>query len=127
MNILKVWVVSVTTAGLLISTAFAGDAAKGKALSNDPKLGNSGSNKSCNSCHADGSGLETAGEKKEFKLMGKTVTRLEDAVNMCIERRMKGKTLGPKSTEMADITAYIKSLKKAPILAPKKRQAATGC
>ncbi len=126
MNVLKVWIVSITTTGLLFSTAFAADATKGKALFNDSKLGASG--KSCNSCHADGSGLEKAGGKKEFKLMGKTVTRLEDAVNICIERRMKGKALGPKSADMANLTAYIKSLKgKASIFAPKKRTAATGC
>ena len=127
MNVLKVWIVSITTTGLLFSTAFAADATKGKALFNDPKLGGA-SGKSCNSCHADGSGLETAGGMKEFKLMGKTVTRLEDAVNICIESRMKGKALGSKSAYMANLTAYIKSLKgKASILAPKKRTAATGC
>ncbi len=98
-----------------------------KALFNDPKLGGA-SGKSCNSCHADGSGLETAGGKKEFKIMGKTVASIEAAVNICIERRMKGKALNPKSADMANLTAYIKSLKgKASILAPKKRTAATGC
>lgn len=130
MNMLKVFVVSIATAWLLCATAFAADVEKGRTLFNDPKLGKGNSGKSCNSCHANGSGLEAAGGQKEFTVMGKKVARLEDAVNLCIKNRMKGKALGPRSEEMANLTAYIKSLKEnaqAPILTPKKRTAATGC
>lgn len=127
-NVLKVSAVSIATAGLLISTAFASDTSKGKALFKDPKLGGARAGSSCDTCHSGGSGLETAGGKKEFKVMGKTVRCLEDTVNSCIEGRMKGKALGPRSENMAHIAAYIKSLKgKARVAAPEKRTAAAGC
>jgi len=88
----------------------AGNAEKGKALFNDVKLGTSG--KTCNSCHNEGKGLDKSGEKKEMMVMGKKYTTLEDAINFCIEKPLKGKTLDPKSQEMQDLVAYIKSLKK---------------
>ncbi|MCX7794806.1 MAG: hypothetical protein N2257_10465 [Thermodesulfovibrionales bacterium] len=102
--------------------AYAGNVEKGKALFNDPKLGTTG--KSCNSCHPDGKGLEQAGTKKEFNVMGKKQKSLEEAVNFCIEMALKGKPLDPKSQEMADIVAYIKSLSGK---APKKKRAIEGC
>ncbi len=128
MNVLKVCTTSITLMGFLCSAAVAADAIKGRELFNDPKLGNGASGKSCNSCHADGAGLEETGGKNKFVVMGKTVFRLEEAVNLCIEHRMKGRALDPKSPAMADIIAYINSLKgKAPALAPKKRAVSTGC
>jgi cytochrome c len=92
------------------SVMAAGNAEKGKALFNDAKLGTSG--KTCNSCHNEGKGLDKSGEKKEISLMGKKYTSLEDAINFCIENPLKGKALDPKSQEMQDLVAYIKSLKK---------------
>lgn len=108
----------------IIAIAYAGgNVEKGKALFNDPKLGTSG--KSCNSCHPDGKGLEQAGTKKEFNIMGKSQKSLEEAVNFCIEMALKGKAIDPKGPDMADIVAYIKSLSgKA---APKKKKAIEGC
>jgi cytochrome c553 len=90
----------------------AGDAAKGKALFSDPKLGGGTAGISCNSCHPDGKGVEKAGDMKG----------LEKQVNACIKNALKGKGIDPKSAEMADIVAYIKSLKgKTPAAeAPKK-------
>ena len=79
----------------------AGDAAKGKALFNDAKLGNNTSGQSCNSCHPDGKGLEKAGDRKD----------LEAFVNSCIENALKGKPIDSKSQEMANLVAYIRSLK----------------
>lgn len=97
--------------GLVFSVAFAAaDAAKGKALFNDPKA--FGGEKACNACHPDGKGLEKAGAKKEFNIMGKTLKNLEEAVNFCIENAGKGKAIDPKSNKMMNLVAYIKSLDK---------------
>ncbi|MBT9165126.1 MAG: hypothetical protein DDT23_01141 [candidate division WS2 bacterium] len=106
-EILKLIVLSMMAVGLLFSFAFAGDAAKGKALFNDAKLSGATAGKSCNSCHADGKGLDAF--KKEF--MGGKAKSIEDATNMCITMMMKGKALDAKSADMANIVAYIKSVK----------------
>jgi len=79
----------------------AGDAVKGKTLFNDPKLGGATAGMSCNSCHPDGKGLEKAADRKD----------LEKMVNACIKNALKGKGIDLKSAEMADIVAYLKSLK----------------
>jgi cytochrome c553 len=103
MNILKMALLSIMATGLLYSFAFAaGDVAKGKVLFNDPKLGGNTSGNSCSSCHPDGKGLEKAADRKD----------LETFVNSCIENALKGKAIDPKSQEMANLVAYLKSLKK---------------
>ena len=79
----------------------AGNVDKGKALFNDPKLGGGTAGMSCNSCHQDGKGVEKAADRKD----------LEKMVNACIKNALKGKGIDPKSAEMADIVAYLKSLK----------------
>lgn len=95
---------------LVVGIAYAaGDVAKGKALFKKTDLG--GGIRSCDSCHPDGSGLERAGEKKKFKIYGKTQKSLEEAVNFCIVGANKGKAIDAKGDDMADIVAYIKSLK----------------
>jgi cytochrome c peroxidase len=89
----------------------AGDVEKGKTLFGDPKLGGGTAGVSCNTCHQDGKGLEKAADMKG----------LEKQVNACIKGALKGKGIDPKSSEMANIIAYIKSLKgKAPGETPKK-------
>ncbi len=88
--------------GLMFAPAFgAGNAEKGKALFNDPKLGGGTAGMSCNSCHPDGKGVEKAAGRKD----------LEKMVNACIKNALKGKGIDPNSAEMADIVAYIRSLK----------------
>jgi cytochrome c peroxidase len=79
----------------------AGNTEKGKALFSDPKFGGGTAGMSCNSCHQDGKGLEKAADRKD----------LEKMVNACIKNALKGKGIDPKSAEMADIVAYLKSLK----------------
>lgn len=112
MKILKVVLLLIVASGLIFSFAHAaGDAAKGKALFNDQSFAGGTSGKSCNSCHSGGKGVEKAGDKKEFIIMGKTQKSLEEAVNFCIENANKGKAIDPKSDQMMDIVAYIKSLK----------------
>jgi cytochrome c peroxidase len=99
--------------GLIASVGFAaGNIEKGKALFNDPKLGTTGG--TCNTCHPDGKGLEKAGlhSKKEWKNPGGVWLNLEDANNVCIMMAVKGKTIDPRSKEMIDLTAYIRSLAK---------------
>jgi mono/diheme cytochrome c family protein len=118
MKILKIALLSIIALGLVVSFAFAEDVAKGKALFNDVKFAGGTAGKSCNSCHPDGKGLEKSGEKKEFNIMGKKQMGLEEAVNFCIVNANKGKAIDPKSEQMKDINAYIKSLKPAEM--PKK-------
>ena len=119
MRILRISVLFLMIIGLSFSVAIAGKhlpGERGKALFNDQKF--AGGSKSCGSCHPDGKGLEKSADKKEFGIMGKTQKSLEEAVNFCIENANKGKAIDAKSPEMADMVAYIKSLKKAE--APKK-------
>lgn len=98
----------------------AGDVKKGKALFNDPKLGGGTAGKSCNSCHPDGKGLEKFIEKNEIDSTGKKSKR-EEAVNMCIKGPMKGAGMDIKGADMANVIAYINSLKK-PAGEPKKTE-----
>lgn len=111
MKILKMVLVSIAAYGLMFSLAYAaGDAARGKALFNDPKFAGATTGKSCNSCHPDGKGLEQACGKKEFKIMGKTQNSLEEVVNFCIKNAIKGNPIDPQSDDMKDLVAYLKSL-----------------
>ncbi len=106
---LKITMLSMISVNLIFSLAIAaGDMEKGKALFNDPKFGGGTAGVSCNSCHPDGKGLEKAADKKD----------LEKFINACIKNALKGKGIDTKSAEMADIVAYIKSLKGKEI--PKK-------
>jgi cytochrome c553 len=106
---LKITMLCMISVNLIFSLAIAaGDMEKGKALFNDPKFGGGTAGVSCNSCHPDGKGLEKAADKKD----------LEKFVNACIKNALKGKGIDTKSAEMADIVAYIKSLKGKAI--PKK-------
>jgi len=113
---LKIVFLSMMIGGLVLSFAFAGgDAAKGKALFNDPKLGGGKAGKSCNSCHPNGKGLEKVADKKEFNLGGKKQKDIEEAVNFCIEMMLKGKAIDPKGADMSNLVTYIKSIaKKSP-------------
>ena len=102
MKVFKIALLSMVTVGLIFSLASAtGDSAKGKILFNDPKLGGATAGISCNSCHPNGKGLEKAGERKD----------LAEFINRCLVNANKGKPLDPKSADMADLIAYIKSLK----------------
>ncbi len=112
MKIARIVLISFVAVCLLVVVAFAaGDAAKGKTLFNDPKF--AGGSKACSACHPNGKGLEKAGEKMEFRIMGGTQKSLEEAVNACIVNANKGKAIDAKSAQMQDMVAYIKSLKGA--------------
>ncbi|MDA8162590.1 MAG: hypothetical protein M0022_06760 [Desulfobacteraceae bacterium] len=124
MKTLKTLTLSILALGLVFSYAFAaGDIEKGKALFNDARLGGGTTGKSCNSCHPGGAGLGAA-DQKEFTIMGKKLKGLKEAINFCIGKAMKGKAIDPKSADMEDIIAYVKSLKSnaPPTAAPKKKK-----
>ncbi|MCL5061651.1 MAG: hypothetical protein M1443_00380 [Nitrospirae bacterium] len=138
MKVLRITLLTMLTLGLVFSFAYAKmhlPEERGKTLFNDTKFGGGTAGKSCNSCHPGGKGLEKAGEKKEFNIMGKKQKSLEEAVNFCIEMAIKGKAIDPKSDQMKDIVAYIKSLKgmkmdkEMPMKKemPKKKKAIEGC
>lgn len=97
---------------LTVSFAYAGgDVQKGKELFKDAKFAGGTTGKSCNSCHPAGKGLENAGSKKEWRMMGKRFSSIEAVINYDIEKALHGKAIDPKSEDMANIVAYIKSLK----------------
>jgi cytochrome c peroxidase len=110
---LKIAVFVMVSFSLMFTLAIAaGNAEKGKTLFNDPKFGGGTVGMSCNSCHPDGKGVEKAADRKD----------LEKMVNTCIKNALKGKGIDPKSAEMADIVAYLKSLKgKAPVAEPPRK------
>lgn len=111
MRYLRILMLSMIATGLVFSSAFAaGNAGKGKAMFNDPKA--FGGQKACSSCHPDGKGLEKAGTKKEWITPAGKTKSLEEAINLCIVNANRGKALDPKSEQMADVVAYIKSLAK---------------
>lgn len=104
-------VVALLAAGFGLSAhAGEGSVERGKALFNDPGFANG--SKACSSCHPDGSGLEQAGSKKQFSIMGGSQSSLEEAVNTCIVNANKGKAIPADSPELQDIVAYIESLGK---------------
>jgi cytochrome c len=111
MRIFETMAVVIGMALVLNTSAFAaGDAKKGKMLFEDPKF--AGGSVSCSSCHPGGKGLEKAAMKgkKEWKNPAGTWLSMEDASNVCIVLANKGKAIDPKSAEMQDLVAYIKSL-----------------
>jgi cytochrome c553 len=110
---LRIAVFVVVSSSLMVALALAaGNVEKGKALFGDPKFGGGTAGVSCNSCHPDGKGLEKAADMKGLK----------EQVNACIKNALKGKGIDPKSAEMADIVAYLKSLKgKTPAAGTQKK------
>ena len=72
----------------------------GQEMFNDPKLGNSTNDSSCNSCHAEGKGLEKAGEAK----------KLSKLVNKCLVGQMAGEKIDGRTAAMRSLKMYIKSL-----------------
>ena len=76
---------------------------EGMRLFKDPALGGPGNQKSCNSCHPAGKGVENAWKNPN----------LAEQVNKCIAANMKGKALPLGSVEMKSLVLYLKSLKPA--------------
>lgn len=74
----------------------------GKQLFNDPKIGGSTTESSCNSCHDNGTKLEAAADNP----------KLVKAINQCITGPMQGEKLDGRSVEMRSLKMYIDTLKK---------------
>lgn len=106
--------VIVCGSGLVFAASHEASIEKGKALFNDPKLGTV--EKSCNSCHKDGKGMEKAAANEDLEL----------TINSCITKGLKGKALDVKSVDMQSLALYIKSF--AAVKKPAaKRKAPVGC
>lgn len=87
---------------LLAGSALAGKSSMdyGKQLFNDQALSGSTNEQSCNSCHADGKGLENAGKNKN----------LSQAINKCLTGAMHGEKMDGRSAEMRSMKIYVTSL-----------------
>jgi cytochrome c553 len=85
-------------------------AERGKTHFNNPSF--AGGKKACNACHYSGRGLENAGAKTKFTIMGGEQNSLEEAINVCIINANRGQAIPADSQEMQDIVSYIKSLGK---------------
>jgi cytochrome c peroxidase len=72
----------------------------GEKLFNDPALGGSANDKSCNSCHAGGEGLAKAGDNKN----------LVKVINQCITGPLKGNKIDGRSAEMRSLKMAIKAM-----------------
>ena len=99
---LRIAVFVMISLNLMLTLALAaGDAMKGKALFNDPKFGGGTVGSVLQLMPSGWQGVEKAADRKD----------LEKQVNACIKNALKGKGIDTKSTEMADMVTYIKSLK----------------
>ncbi|MCA1765514.1 MAG: cytochrome-c peroxidase [Desulfobulbaceae bacterium] len=72
----------------------------GKELFNDPTLAGSTNDKSCNSCHSGGEGLEKAGDNK----------KLVTVINQCVTGPLEGNKIDGRTAEMRSLKMYIQSL-----------------
>ncbi len=77
-----------------------GSVDEGKALFNNPGLGDSTSDKSCNSCHNNGTGLEISLNNP----------KIEQQINRCIVGALQGEALKLDSHEMQSLKKYLVSL-----------------
>jgi cytochrome c len=102
----------------------------GQALFSDPKLGTTG--KSCNDCHVEGGtkdgqmgkmtikAFDNLGPKyPKYFMMASRVVTLDQMINWCIITPMKGTALAWDDQGLADLVAYVASVK-APVKAPEK-------
>ena len=79
--------------------AFEGNIERGRELFNSKTLGTN--QKSCASCHANGSKLQRAASYSDQRLTG--------IVNSCIEGMLAGKPLSPESGDMASLISYLRT------------------
>ena len=98
----QIWLAAVLTLIFAAGTAYAGKISLelGQELFNDPKLGGSTNESSCNSCHAGGKGLENAAANK----------RLSKLVNRCLVDKMAGEKMDGRKASMRSLKMFIKSL-----------------
>ncbi len=104
MNLKKIVVLSGVALLLTGLPALAGKSSVelGKQLFNDPTLGGSTNDKSCNSCHAGGEKLEKAAAEKN----------LSKVINRCITDPLGGQKIDGRSVEMLSLKMYVATLVK---------------
>ncbi len=90
-----------TLLSLSLSAAERPSAAFGKKLFNDTHLGGSENERSCNTCHIGGNGMQKAAARSDIAAV----------INFCIAGPLKGKKIADNSVEMQSLTLYIRSLK----------------
>ena len=90
--------------GLVSAPVFAEEASieLGQKLFNNPGLGASKNAISCNACHAEGEGLENAGENPNLAAI----------INKCIIGPLEGEKLDEQTVAMRSLKMYIQSLGK---------------
>jgi cytochrome c len=81
---------------------------RGKAHFNNKTF--AGGKKSCSTCHPNGRGLEGAGAKTTFSIMGGKQSSLEEVINVCVVNANKGNALDVESVEMQELATYIKTI-----------------
>ncbi len=72
----------------------------GKQMFHNASLSGSANNKSCNSCHANGKGLEKAAENK----------KLSKAINKCLTGALEADKIDGRSVDMRSLKMYVQSL-----------------
>ncbi len=95
---------------------------RGKALFDDPALGTTGT--SCSSCHMEGGTkpgkmgemeikpfMNVAASYPKYVAMAGKVITLDQIVNICIKKPMKGTPLEWHDQRLADLSAYVASVK----------------
>ena len=99
----QIWLAAVCIlfiASGIVHAAAKSTAEMGKEMFNDPKLSGSTNESSCNSCHAEGKGLENAAANKKF-------TKL---INSCLVGKMEGEKMDGRKVAMRSLKMYIKTL-----------------
>jgi cytochrome c peroxidase len=72
----------------------------GRKLFNDPTLGGSKNDSSCNTCHQDGKGLEKVAQNKDLVKM----------INGCITGPLEGEKIDGRSVDMRSLKMYVETL-----------------
>ena len=100
----KIFAVAVAALFFITGTSVLGanksSVESGMEMFNDPKLGESANDSSCNSCHAGGKGLENVGEAK----------KLSKLINNCLVGQMAGNKMDGRTAAMRSLKMYMKSL-----------------
>jgi len=99
----KIWIAIILAIFFMTGSALGAgksSAELGRELFNDPQLGGSANDASCNSCHAGGKGLENAASAK----------KLTKLVNACLTGKMEGEKLDGRNVSMRSLKMYIESL-----------------
>ena len=95
-----------------LALAAAADIEHGRQLFESPALGGGTTGKSCKTCHAGGARLsKNFADQKSYMIMGMEKQTLAEVVNVCIEKPLGGKAIDPQGQDMADLIAYLQTLK----------------